>query len=95
MGDRLFWSGSKTKSTPRERLLQKQRYGVRHRQTRQMLAPFVASGSARCVRCQGVIEPGQAWDLGHDDRHSWAHSGPEHAVCNRGAPNRNSTSRVW
>ena len=79
----------------RKRLRQIQRYGVRHKLTRQLLAPFVASGLARCVRCQLPIVPGEPWDLGHDDRNPRAHAGPEHRACNRGAPNRNQTSRVW
>ena len=88
----------------RKRLRWKQRYGgARHRLTRKMLEPFVAAGLARCARgaaCRfsegelgGFIQPGEPWDLGHPDGESAG--GPEHAVCNRGAPHRNKTSREW
>ena len=93
----------------RKRLRGAQQYGARHRLTRRLAAPFVASGVVRCARgaeCRfaewvagelvgGIIEPGSPWDLGHDDHRPWLHRGPEHASCNRGAPHRNQTSRVW
>jgi hypothetical protein len=60
-----------------------------------MLAPFVAAGLATCARCGEPIEAGAPWDLGHDDYDRSRYSGPEHAVCNRGAPNRLRTSRTW
>jgi hypothetical protein len=63
--------------------------------TRRMLEPFVAAGSAVCARCRRPIEPGEPWDLGHSEQDPLAYSGPEHRSCNRGAPNRNVTSRVW
>ena len=78
----------------RKRLRQKLRYGTRHKLTRKLLEPVVLAGMAYCVRCQELIEPGSDWDLGHDD-YSGRHSGPEHRRCNRGAPNRNQTSREW
>jgi hypothetical protein len=65
-----------------------------------MLAPLVAAGVVDCWRCGRRIEPGQAWDLGHDDvdRSRWR--GPEHASCNRRAAAERvnaarSPSRVW
>lgn len=78
----------------RRRWREKQRYNHTHRRLRRALAPLVASGLANCVRCGELIPAGAAWDLGHDDR-TGRHAGPEHAACNRGAPNRNQTSRVW
>jgi len=78
----------------RERL-RSRRYDAGHRLTRALLAPFVSAGLAACVRCGGPIDHGEPWDLGHDDLYPHLHSGPEHAACNRGAPNRNKTSRQW
>jgi hypothetical protein len=90
--------------------LRSRRYGLTaHTNLRAALAPAVASGTVRCTRaaaCKfaeevdgrligGIIEPGTAWDLGHDDRDPRFHTGPEHASCNRAAPNRNKTSRQW
>ncbi len=67
---------------------------------RARLRPMVATGRVRCARgaaCKyavagvgGLIAPGQAWDLGHPDGESVG--GPEHAVCNRGAPSRRSAA---
>ena len=41
-----------------------------------MLAPFVAGGLATCARCGETIEPGTAWDLGHDDLDRRSTRGP-------------------
>ena len=76
--------------------LRDRKYGVMaHRRVRYELREVVASGTARCARCGELIEPGSKWDVGHDDYHPQYISGPEHASCNRGAPHRNNTSRVW
>jgi len=71
-------------------------YGRDHQHSRVRWAPLVAGGSVRCARgaaCRfavnglgGFIVRGQRWDLGHADGESAG--GPEHAVCNRGAPSR-------
>jgi hypothetical protein len=76
---------------PVERLLYK---GQQARRRRWRAA--VATGGVRCARgtaCRfaesglgGFILPGQRWDLGHADGESAG--GPEHSVCNRGAPSR-------
>jgi hypothetical protein len=79
----------------RKRIRQKRYSGARHRLTRKLLVPLVASGRAVCARCHRPIEPGDLWDLGHSDHDPNVHTGPEHARCNRGAPHRNVTSRVW
>jgi hypothetical protein len=71
------------------------RYGRRHREARALFEPMVAAGLARCARCGELIEPGAAWDLGHDDVYPELHSGPEHPRCNRAAPHQLSTSRAW
>jgi hypothetical protein len=43
-----------------------------------------------------VIEPGEAWDLGHPDAENEL-GGPEHAACNRAAPSRlrGKARRAW
>jgi hypothetical protein len=89
-----YASGKRPSARDRERSRQVQRYGVPHRRRRSAIAPLVAAGLVECVRCGLVIEPGEPWDLGHVDG-SLEHSGPEHRSCNRGAPHRNGTSRVW
>lgn len=68
-------------------------YGVLHRRLRREYGRLVAAGLAHCARCGEWISPGP-WDLGHRDD-GRGYSGPEHVVCNRGAPNRNNTSREW
>ena len=71
-----------------------------HRGTRARWEPLVASGLVRCARgaaCRrselvgeeilgGFILPGERWHLGHPDGESAG--GPEHVVCNTGAPSR-------
>jgi hypothetical protein len=42
-------------------------YGPAHRKLRERWAPLVERGDVVCARCQFVILPGQAWDLGHVD----------------------------
>lgn len=78
----------------RKRLRNKKYETPRHRLTRKALRPIVRAGLAVCARCKLPIESGERWDLGHDDR-TGLHSGPEHLLCNRGAPGRNTTSRDW
>ncbi len=87
--------------------LRDRKYGRKHNNVRLEVAPYVNAGMARCARGEGclvaeevngvwlggVIEPGTPWDLGHDD--FGGYSGPEHRKCNRGAPQRNNTSRQW
>jgi hypothetical protein len=70
-------------------------YGPAHYKQRAMLLPFVRSGMAVCGRCGEAILPGDPWDLGHDDFDRSRYTGPEHASCNRGAPNRLHVSREW
>lgn len=76
-----------------------------HRRQRKTLEPVVRMGLTRCARgaaCRfaelvdgmrvgGFIKPEDAWDLGHPDGESAG--GPEHAVCNRGAPSRRRRER--
>jgi hypothetical protein len=75
-------------------------YGTEHKTLRRQLAPFVASGQARCARCGFQIEVGEDWDLDHDDSDRTRYIGPSHQRCNRataGRPNhkRDRHSRKW
>ena len=68
-------------------------YGYTHQQQRKRWAPTVQRGEVICARygqpgypdCPGLIHPGQAWDLGHDDWDRTVYTGPEHMQCNRRA----------
>jgi hypothetical protein len=82
-------------TTKARRRREKQDYGWRHQQIRRSLIASVAAGVQPCARCGEPIEPGEPWDLGHDDRDRRFYSGPEHERCNRSAPMRNVTSREW
>ena len=89
----------------RRKNVKQARYRWNHKKLRAALVPLVQTGTVRCARgaeCRyadgdqgGFIHPGEAWDLGHDDLYPHLHSGPEHVVCNRGAPNRLKFSREW
>jgi hypothetical protein len=73
-------------------------YGIGHQRLRASIDRDVQLGGVVCVRCGELIEPGEAWDLGHDDHDRSRHSGPEHARCNRataGRPRVGATSREW
>jgi hypothetical protein len=63
-------------------------YGTGHQRERARWKPKVDAGLVDCFRCHQPIEPGRAWDLGHnDERTGW--TGPEHLVCNRRSGGRN------
>jgi len=83
-----------------------------HRGGRERWRPVVATGSVRCargpacgraelvgsVKVGGLIDPREAWHLGHADQESVG--GPEHRACNVGAPARleaqaRRVSRAW
>ena len=70
-------------------------YGVTHQRLRKEFQKLVTAGLAKCARCGELIEPGELWDLAHDDYDRRFYRGAEHARCNRGAPHRNVTSREW
>jgi hypothetical protein len=80
-------------------------YGRAHRDLRARVNAIVQAGQATCWRCRNPIEPGSAWDLGHDDHDRTHYRGPEHQACNRraGAEKRNQqaagqrppTVRAW
>jgi len=50
---------------------------------RQIVQRDVAAGLAVCARCGLRIDPGERWDLGHDDFDRTIYLGPEHRACNR------------
>ena len=65
-------------------------YGQAHRTTRAAWAPLVQAGGVRCWRCGQLIEPGEPFDLGHDDHDRSITRGPEHQRCNRSAAGRSA-----
>ena len=75
------------------------RYGGTHKQLRRAWAARITLGGVRCARCGDPIEPGQKWDLGHDDLDPSRYAGPEHQGCNRATngrrPRQRRHSRAW
>lgn len=68
-------------------------YGSAHQQLRKEWALKVRTGSVICARCGDTIQPGERWDLGHDDNDRSKYNGPEHADrCNRAAAGRKAHS---
>jgi hypothetical protein len=65
-------------------------YGRAHRKLRADWQRRMDEGeTVNCWRCGEPIEPGEAWDLGHDDDDRTLYRGPEHAGrCNRSAAGR-------
>lgn len=63
-------------------------YGAGHQRTRAEWAPLVEAGDVDCWRCTRRIEPGQSWQLGHDDHDRSITRGPEHKLCNLRAAGR-------
>lgn len=68
-------------------------YGWDHRRLRAQLAGLVALGRVKCWRCEKLIQPWQAWDLGHDDEDRSRYRGPEHRRCNRATNGRRPGDR--
>ena len=58
-------------------------YGADHGRLREQWAPRVATGTVHCHKpdCGQLIQPGEPWDLGHDEQRNYR--GPEHRWCNR------------
>lgn len=78
---------------PRKGSTNSRGYNYKHQKLRKQLAPKVATGQVECWRCGELIEPGQAWDLGHDDDDRTRYRGPEHAArCNRAAAGRKAAA---
>jgi hypothetical protein len=63
-------------------------YGWPHQRLREAWRPRVEAGQVDCARCGERIQPGDLWDLGHDDNDRSVYQGPEHQGCNRGASAR-------
>jgi hypothetical protein len=59
------------------------RYGTAHKKERARWTPKVRAGKVDRWRCGKRIEPGEPWDLGHDDDNPKRYRGPEHRRCNR------------
>jgi hypothetical protein len=77
-------------------------YGHNHQQLRKWWRPRVDAGLVDCWRCGQPIQPGQPWDLGHDDHDRTQYHGPEHrgrqcpAGANRATYGRKTTEpRRW
>ena len=66
-------------------------YGPAFNRLRRRWARIVPGGQVECPRCLMLIEPGEPWDLGHDeyDRENLTLCKPEHRYCNRRAGGRN------
>jgi len=65
-------------------------YGADHRALREQWRPLVEAGDVLCWRCGQRIEPGDDWDLGHDDHDRSIYRGPEHRAHNRATKSRRS-----
>jgi hypothetical protein len=71
-------------------------YGAHHQKLRRHWRREVDAGLAFCTRCGALIEPGEPWDLGHDDHDRSVYNGPEHRRCNRATSGRTRKgSRQW
>ena len=66
-------------SASRKRSSAARGYGWAHQVLRRRWAPQVEAGLVDCARCGLRLEPGQAWDLGHNDLDRSRYTGPEHA----------------
>jgi len=67
-------------------------YGGLHQKLRAQAKVLVDAGAAVCWRCGLGINPGEPFDLGHDDHDRTAYRGPEHRRCNRATNGRGKKS---
>jgi hypothetical protein len=58
------------------------RYSFSHQELRRRVGRLVVAGAAVCSRCGEPIDPGEPWDLDHEDN-GVGYRGPSHAACNR------------
>ena len=65
-------------------------YGRNFQAERRQLANQLKIGPLKCWRCLKPINPGQAFDLGHDDNDRSIIRGPEHQSCNRSAAGKSA-----
>lgn len=70
-------------------------YGNEHQKLRRRWAKVIANSGTACARCGCWINPGELWDLGHDDLDRTKYRGPEHRGCNRKTANRSRKVRRW
>jgi hypothetical protein len=76
-------------------------YGVEHQKLRKKIQKQMDGGKVfLCWRDGKPINPGEPWDLGHDDNDRTKYMGPEHQRCNRAvqrhkAGNVVDESRQW
>lgn len=75
-------------------------YGIEHQKRRERERRLVEAGKAMCWRCNKPIDPGEPWDLGHDDNDRTQYNGPEHRRCNRATKSHRAIpivddSRLW
>lgn len=63
-------------------------YGTAHKAERKRWEPIVAAGDAICTRCQEPIDPGEPFDLDHNEDRT-GYLGAAHVACNRRAGGRN------
>lgn len=72
-------------------------YGYQHQRLRKRWTARIAQGGVTCWRCGTPINPGDDWDLGHDDHDRTRYRGAECRRCNRATSGRRSQphSRAW
>lgn len=63
-------------------------YNAEYRRQRTLARQQVDQGGVTCWRCRQPINPGEPFDLGHDDNNRDIIRGPEHPKCNRATNTR-------
>jgi hypothetical protein len=92
---RRLRGGRRRRANRRKRSTNARGYGVVHQALRRRWAPKVVAGVVDCDRCGRRIEPGEPWDLGHDDHNRSRWTGPEHRRCNRATSKPRPRTREW
>ena len=71
-------------------------YTGTHRKLRNQLQRRMDLGELfDCWRCGEPIQPGEPFDLGHDDLDRSIWRGPEHRRCNRATSGRKQPPKRW